>query len=130
VQQTAKNADAEPSPILIAEDDLALRQSIEWTLEVEGLSVETAADGQEALEWLGRRRPSLLLLDMGLPRVGGDGVAAGLHAAYGDDVPIVVITADGHAPEKARRVGATAYLQKPFDIDALVLTVRRALGIR
>ena len=90
--------------------------------------VRDAADGQEAVEWLTRQRPLLVLLDMGLPIVSGDGVAASLRAHYGTAVPVVVLTADGRASEKARHVGAVAYLHKPFDIDELVRTVYAALA--
>lgn len=114
--------------VLVAEDDAGLRQTIEWTLQDEGILVETAPDGEEAIDRLRQFRPALLLLDMGLPRVDGDGVAAGLRSIHGDTVPIVVLTADGHVQEKARRVGAVAYLKKPFDIDDLIETVRRIVG--
>jgi DNA-binding response OmpR family regulator len=114
--------------ILVAEDDPGLRQTIEWTLQDEGLAVELASDGVAALEMLRRHRPALLMLDMGLPRIDGIGVAAGLREVYGDKVPILVITADGRAQEKARHVGAVDYLRKPFDVDDLVHAVRQALG--
>lgn len=113
--------------VLVVEDDPHLRDAIRWLLEDEGLVVDTAEDGQQALDWLAAQRPALIVLDMGLPRVDGDGVAAGLRRAHGSDVPIVLTTADGRAQEKARRVGATAYLHKPFELDHFVQTVRRAL---
>src|SRR5215213_6131211 len=83
------------APILVVEDDAPLRQTIQWTLEDEGLHIELAVDGEEALAKLRDRRPSLVLLDMGLPRVDGFGVAEGLRALYGETVPIMVMTADG-----------------------------------
>jgi DNA-binding response OmpR family regulator len=108
--------------------DPELRHVIRWALEEEGWAVETAADGQQALEQARRRRPRLVILDMGLPRLDGNGVASGLRTVYGDTVPIVVITADGHAVDKARRVGAHAHLSKPFEIDDLCAVVQRALS--
>ena len=115
-------------PILIVEDDLGLCQVIQWTLEDAGLLVQTVGDGREALDWLGKHRPALIVLDVGLPIIGGDGVAAGARAIHGDAVPILIITADGHAREKARRIGAFDYLHKPFDIDDLVAVVERKLA--
>ena len=114
-------------PILLVEDDAGLRRLITWALEDEALPCVALADGQQALDWLATTRPALVLLDMGLPLVDGDGVAAGLHARHGDEVPIIVLTADGRAPEKARRVGAAAFLRKPFDVDELVALVERQL---
>jgi two-component system KDP operon response regulator KdpE len=120
-------APAQGGPILLVEDDAALRRMVAWALEDEGLACVAAADGREALAWLAGARPALVLLDMGLPEVGGEGVAAGLRARHGAGPPIVVLTADGRAPEKARRVGAAAYLRKPFELDALLATVARLL---
>lgn len=113
--------------VLVVEDDPHLRDALRWLLEDEGLAVDTADDGQQALDWLAAQRPALMVLDMGLPLVDGDGVAAGLRRAHGSDVPIVLTTADGRAQEKARRVGAAAYLHKPFELEHFVQTVRRAL---
>ena len=114
--------------ILVVEDDVYVRQTIEWALEDEGLAVETAANGQQALEWVSRRKPGLVILDMGLPIVDGFGVADGRRPVYGDGMPILTVSAEGRAAEKARRVGAVDYLHKPFEIDALIGAVRRALG--
>jgi DNA-binding response OmpR family regulator len=116
------------APILIVEDDAPLRQTIQWTLEDEGLPIELAGDGEEALEKLRTLRPSLVLLDMGLPRVDGFGVAIGLRALYGESVPIMVMTADGRAAEKAERVGAVGYVRKPFELDDLLAVIHRSLG--
>jgi DNA-binding response OmpR family regulator len=60
--------------------------------------------------------------------VGGDGVAAALRAQHGTAVPVVVLTADGRAGDKAQRVGAIAYLHKPFEVDDLLSTVRSVVA--
>ncbi|MBV9282246.1 MAG: response regulator [Chloroflexi bacterium] len=114
--------------VLVVEDDDTLREVIKWALEDEGARVAVAADGQQALEWVATHRPALIVLDVGLPIVGGDGVAAGVRAIHGDTVPILVVTADGRAAEKARKVGAFAYLHKPFDLDRLVHIVQHQMG--
>ncbi len=114
--------------VLVVEDDSDLRQTIQWMLEDEGFLVETAADGREALDRAAQRKPSLVILDMGLPIIDGNGVAAGLRSTYGDNVTILTMTADGRAAEKAQRIGAIGYLSKPFDLDALVNAVRSALN--
>lgn len=113
--------------VLVVEDDSDLRQTIRWMLEDEGFSVETAGDGQAALEQAMRKKPSLVLLDMGLPILDGNGVAAGLRSAYGNAIMILTMTADGRAAEKARYIGAIGYLSKPFELDALIDAVRNAL---
>ena len=116
-----------PAPILVVDDDMTIRQMIRWALEDEGFRVDTTGDGQQALDHATRRRPALLVLDMMLPGLDGAAVAAGLRAAYGEPPPILLITADGRAQAKARRVGAYAHLTKPFELDELVALVRRGL---
>jgi DNA-binding response OmpR family regulator len=113
--------------VLVVEDEPDLLQVIQWGLEAEGMLVDTAADGQAALDHMAQYRPALVLLDMGLPIVDGYGVAAGLRDLHGDSVPIIVVTADGQAAEKARRVGAVSYVRKPFDLDHLLNAVQRGL---
>jgi len=115
--------------VLVVEDDSDLRQMIRWMLEDEGFIVETAADGQAALEQAMRKKPSLVLLDMGLPIIDGNGVAAGLRSTYGNTIMILTVTADGRAAEKARLIGAIGYLRKPFELDALIDAVRNALDV-
>jgi two-component system response regulator AtoC len=113
--------------VLVVEDDAVVRQALEWTLEAEGIPVAAAATGRRALELAGSQRPGLLLLDLGLPDITGEAVAEGVRATHGD-VPILVMTADGRAAEKAERVGAIGYLSKPFELDELIAVVKRTLG--
>ncbi|HLJ65823.1 MAG TPA: response regulator [Chloroflexota bacterium] len=115
-------------PVLVVDDDPDLRLAIQWALEDEGLEVVTAADGREALDVGTRSQPSLVVLDIGLPVLDGYAVAAGLRQTHGYAVPILVVTADGRAAEKAERVEAFDYLHKPFELDDLLSAVRRGLG--
>jgi DNA-binding response OmpR family regulator len=115
------------NPVLVVEDDPAVRQALEWTLEAEGIPVAAAATGRRAVELAASQRPGLVLLDMGLPDISGEAVAAAVRAAH-SDVPIFVLTADGRAAEKAERVGAVGYLSKPFELDELIAVVKRLIG--
>lgn len=119
-------ANAVPS-ILVVDDDPKLREVAVWALEDEGFVVDVAGGRREAAERVQRRPPALVVLDMGLPPDAGDSVAADLRAVCGAHVPILLITADGQASQKAKRVGAFAYLHKPFDVERLVLLVRERL---
>jgi DNA-binding response OmpR family regulator len=112
--------------VLLVEDDDGIRQVCLWALEDQGFVVEEATDGRQALERASAHRPRLVILDMTLPVMSGDAVADGLRAVD-PDLPILLITADGRAAEKAQRVGAYEYLRKPFDLDVLVAAVRRGL---
>ena len=69
-----------------------------------------------------------MVMDMGMPVVGGAALVSALQATYGKVPPIVLVTADGEAARKARQVGAFHYLQKPFDMDELVGAVLDGLA--
>ena len=120
-------ADPAPAPILVVEDDPRIRETIQWALEDEGFLVETAVDGQQAVERATTSRPMLLVLDMMLPVLDGAAVADALRAAYHQPPPILLITADGRAQAKARRVGAYAHISKPFELDELLALIRRGV---
>lgn len=114
------------APVLIVDDDVVIRTVLRTVLEDEGLEVAEAADGQAAVDYINGRRPALILLDMGLPIL--DGVTVGLRVrSLYESLPIIVLSADIRVVEKARHVGAIAYLHKPFDIEALLDTVQSAL---
>jgi DNA-binding response OmpR family regulator len=109
------------------DDDPDLLRMVRQLLEEEGLTVETAADGEQALERAGYRRPALVVLDLLLPDLRGEQVAQTLRNHYGS-LPIVLISASGRTQEAAHRLGVFAYFDKPFETDALVAAVR--LGAR
>lgn len=111
--------------VLVVEDDPDLRELIQNVLAAQGVTVETAEDGQKAAELIEEWCPSLVLLDRELPILNGVAVAARVHATHGDDAQIVAMTAASSAAEFAREIGAVDYLQKPFDIDHLIALVRR-----
>ncbi|HEX6511757.1 MAG TPA: response regulator [Chloroflexota bacterium] len=112
--------------VLVVDDEREITQFIGGALEDEGYAVSTAADGQQAVDLVAQDRPDLIVLDMMLPRLNGDEVAAEVRRMHGE-VPILLITADGRADEKARRVGAFDFLSKPFDLNRLLDIVRGKL---
>jgi DNA-binding response OmpR family regulator len=114
-------------PVLVVDDDPAVLRMICRALQDEGLRVIAAANGRLAVERARLQAPDLVVLDMSLPLLGGADVAAELRATFGAGLPILLITADGRPAEKARRLGAYAYLSKPFDVDEFVATVHRGL---
>jgi DNA-binding response OmpR family regulator len=116
------------APILVVDDDPRMRQTIQWALEDQGFVVELASDGRDAVERATVRRPSLVVLDMGLPLLDGVGVARALRAVHGRHTPpILTISADSRADQKAQWAGAFAYLSKPFELDDLLAAVQRGM---
>jgi DNA-binding response OmpR family regulator len=123
----ASKAAMDKAVILVVDDDARVRHMLCWALEDEGWMVKAAADGPQALAWLGSHRPDLVLLDVGPPLVDGPVVAREVRSCYGNDIPIVVITADAGGSARARNLGAIATFQKPFDVDLLMAAVQHAL---
>ena len=121
--------DVATARILVIDDDRRILKIIRSALEEEGYVVEAAVDGQQGLERAIRTRPALIVLDLHLPVIDGAAVADGLRALAGERPPIVLITADDRPEEQARRVGAYAYLRKPFELDDLVTVVQRGLNM-
>jgi len=126
--EPAQSGEQVGTVVLVVDDDPEIRDVVRWLLEDEGWTVETASDGRDALEQATRVRPALIVLDMGLPIMTGEEVAMRLRQVYLEPPPIIVVSADGRAGEKAARIGAASYLHKPFDVDALARLVRLALG--
>lgn len=114
--------------VLVVEDDASIRQLISESLEQEGLHVAAACDGAEALRIAARRRPAVVVLDMGLPFVDGTTVASRIRDTHGDHVPFVIVTASRRIDEAASLVRASSYLTKPFDIADLVRAVVAAIA--
>lgn len=119
---------AEERPlILVVEDEPELQAVVAYVLQDEGYRVLTASDGRQAIDRAREARPALVLLDMGLPVLSGEEVAAELGRLYPDPPPVVVMSAAGTVVERARRVGAASYIAKPFDLDELTAAVHRVL---
>jgi DNA-binding response OmpR family regulator len=116
-------------PILVADDDVVIREAVTEILEIEGYRVLAAADGAETLRLLRRDPPALLILDMRMPGLSGWEVAAEMRA-LAIDVPILVMTAARDAETWAAEVNAAALLAKPFDLEALLAAVERLSGPR
>jgi two-component system, NtrC family, response regulator AtoC len=119
---------AESTTILVCDDEELIRWSLREYLEAEGYTVVEAADGVECLERVASDAPDLLVLDLKMPRMGGMQVLQQL-AAEERDLPVIVITAHGavELALQATRLGAGAYLSKPFDLREVGLAVRQVI---
>lgn len=114
--------------ILIADDDPVIRRNLHMLMESEGYHVVEAADGLEAANALKALSITLVLLDLKMPRRTGLDVLRD-HQDRLEDTPVIVITALGgsSAAIEAMKLGAYDYITKPFDLDEVLFTVRRAL---
>jgi DNA-binding response OmpR family regulator len=107
--------------IVLIEDDLELGEALRAFLDVKGFDLIWFRNGVSALEWLGRSRADLCVLDVMLPRMDGFELAAAIRRAH-EALPILFLTARGLKADRLRgfRVGADDYLVKPVDEDELV----------
>ncbi len=103
--------------VLLADDDPDLRRLVATTLGTDDFELLQARDGLEALEVARRERPSLILLDVNMPRHNGFEVCRLLKADPATkQIRIVMLTARGGASDRAegRAAGADDYFVKPF----------------
>lgn len=111
--------------VLVVDDDPSILATISEVLELEGYSVETAANGADALRAVDRSEPAVVLLDMRMPVLDGWGFAREMRKR-GKEGKIVVMTAAENARSWAREIQADDYLAKPFDLSDLIAKVERA----
>ena len=120
--------------ILICDDEPSLRELMRLSLETgAGYSFVEAGDGSEAIETLESARPDLILLDVMMPGTNGIAVLEHLRAhAELADTPAIVVSAFASASDRQRAIdaGATRFVKKPFDPEALRSLVEELLPSR
>ena len=113
--------------VLLVEDERKLRELVRSYLERAGLSVLSTGSGAEAITLAAATSPDLVILDLGLPDIHGEGVARELRAA--GKVPILILTAKAAEEDRIAglELGADDYVTKPFSPRELVLRVQAIL---
>jgi two-component system response regulator FlrC len=113
-------------PILVVEDDLALREAVCDTLELAGQAVVAAAGGEEALQLLARQTVSLVVSDVRMLPIDGIALLKEIRSRF-PHLPVVLMTAfaDVDRAVEAMRAGACDFLLKPFEPKALLDHVQR-----
>ena len=114
--------------VLVCDDEDLIRWSLSEHLKSEGYNVVVAEDGQACLDALAQNVPDALICDLKMPRVDGLTVLRKVRE-MDPDLPVMVITAHGAVDSaiEATRLGATAYLSKPFDLREVTLQLSKAL---
>jgi two-component system, OmpR family, KDP operon response regulator KdpE len=113
--------------ILLVDDELSIQRATATLLRSRGYAVAVAGTGAEALEVFERERPSLVIVDLGLPDIDGTVVCQRLRARA--DVPILVLSVRGEERSKVEALdaGADDYVTKPFGPEELLARVRAGL---
>ena len=114
--------------ILVVDDEHLIRWSLEQNLQKQGYEVLTAGSGEEALKLMREDAPDLVLLDIQLPGINGIEVLEKIKE-IDEELIVIMITALGvlETAVKAMRMGAYDYISKPFNLDELAITIRKAL---
>ena len=131
--ETKKETLTPKKRILVVEDQAAIINMLRMRLEANNYEVITAGDGQEGLEKAHKENPSLIILDIMLPKMNGYKVCQLLKAdpKY-NTIPIII--SSGRTPQEIRKVGqvvgADAYVSKPFEAEVLLSKMKELLEKR
>jgi len=114
------------SKLLIVDDEVAILEALTDILSVEGYEVDTAANGAEALEHVGKARPDLILLDLMMPVMDGQEMLRRLKEDPNlRAIPVVVMSAGRVSKSELH---GSRFLAKPFELDDLLDTVAAELS--
>ena len=121
--------------ILIADDEKYIRLLLEQALEEitdQGVELLFAVNGQEALDMIRKEKPELVFLDLMMPKLTGIEVCDAVKNKLDiRDSYIVMLTAKCQAGDMQQglKIGADAYMSKPFDLDEIIEITKQVLGI-
>jgi len=113
--------------VLVVDDETQIRRTVGINLRAHGFEVDLAETGERALELAARHRPDVVIVDLGLPGIGGIEVIEGLRGW--SRVPIIVLSVRDTEADKvaALNAGADDYVTKPFGMDELLARLGAAL---
>ena len=130
-ERTPRSSPPHRARILLVEDEASARAAVRSLLEGAGYSVEEAVDGQTAIERATEACPDVVVTDLRMPRMDGMELLRRLRA-QDPELPVIVVTASQDLGDAvaAMRAGASDFLTKPLDFDALEMIIERALERR
>jgi len=117
--------------ILIVDDDKEIRNLFRRVLKAEGFLVREAGNGQEALDLIEKKLPSLIILDLDMPVLDGPDTLAMLQASH-PDIPVIVVTSFGETVlmERALQYSPFTVINKPCNNAQLAATVKNLLSVK
>jgi two-component system, OmpR family, response regulator PrrA len=114
--------------VLVVEDDDAVRSAVDRGLGVHGFDVSSVADAESAIEVVARRRPDVMIVDIGLPGMSGVELCTRLRG-LDVDTPILILSARDQVGDRVAglQAGADDYVVKPFSLDELAARLHALL---
>lgn len=115
--------------VLVVDDEDDFLHLMHFFLTLEGYEVETATDGIQAIQAVGRDRPDLILLDVVMPKM--DGLSALKHIREQDDtrdIPVIMLSILDEGKNQSKNLNITDYLVKPFSTETLIEKIRTTLA--
>ena len=126
--ETTQQLSDSKTSVLVVDDDIRILNFIRVSLGNAGYDVITATGGRDALNLVDSAKPDVMVLDLVMSPIDGFEVLEKLRKT--SDMPVIVITAHSSAVSEALKLGASAFLNKPFDPDRLVREIKFLLSQR
>jgi len=113
--------------VLLVDDEEEFIQSLAERLSMRELGSDTAYSGEQALSFVSRQEPDVMVLDLKMPGIDGMEVLRQVKKAY-PTIQVIILTGHGtkQHEDEARRLGAFDYMEKPVDIEMLVSSMKAA----
>src|SRR4051812_22395423 len=116
--------------VLVCDDDKDILEMLEIALQINGFEVISEHDSTHVFRAIDSSHPDALLLDLWMPLLSGDEIVKKLRKDPNKyKIPVVVISASQDGKEVALKAGANQYLEKPFDIEKLVMCLNEVLSL-
>jgi len=113
--------------LLLVDDETEFVATLAERLELRGMTVRTASDGEAALPMVEDDPPDIIVLDLMMPGIGGMETLKRIKASHGD-IPVILLTGRGSTKEgiEGMRLGAFDYMMKPINLDQLLQKLEEA----
>lgn len=123
----AEKAMGQGKKMLIVDDEAGIRELLVAAFEGTGFEITTAKTGEEALHLFHQQRPDVVLLDIKLPDLDGTEVLQRIKQSVASTVVIMITAVEAsHISLKCMKLGASAYITKPFDLNYVTMVVENA----
>ncbi|MDA7980282.1 MAG: response regulator [Pirellulales bacterium] len=129
-KKSSSDHETQERTVLVVDDDREIVESLRLALESRGYAVRVARDGNQGLALAEHESPGLVILDMMMPKRSGFLVLEKLRRNAGNQIPVIMITANEGSRHKAyaEMLGVTDYIRKPFAMDRLLESVGKAFS--